>query len=158
MNCLFIVPSCTGDLCDATNCTSNPCKNGSQCVDHPSGFSCVCKPGLIGKLCDVDYNECESAPCQNGATCTNGINSFTCTCARGFTGTTCERRTGDCPDPPSVANGRVLSKGKYAAYTCNRGYKTIGLRFLRCHKGKWIGRPPTCQFGKWQMKPCSQKP
>ncbi|XP_078357588.1 complement C2-like [Oculina patagonica] len=142
---LVAVPYCTGNQCDVTNCTSNPCKNASQCVDHTNGFSCVCKPGLTGKLCDVEYNECDSTPCQNGGTCAEGVNRFTCTCARGFTGVTCEKRTGDCTDPPSVANGKVRSTKSYALYTCNNGYKTIGLRFIRCNGGKWVGKPPTCQ-------------
>lgn len=150
VNGFFIVPSCTGNQCDVTNCTSNPCKNASQCVDHTNGFSCVCKPGQTGKLCDVEYNECDSTPCQNGGTCAEGVNRFTCTCARGFTGVTCEKRTGDCTDPPSVANGKVRSTKSYALYTCNNGYKTIGLRFIRCNGGKWIGKPPTCQASEYQ--------
>lgn len=148
VNRFFKVPSCTGNLCNATICVSNPCKNGAQCVDHISGFSCVCKPGLTGQLCESHYNRCDSTPCQNGGTCTNGVDTFTCTCARGFIGDTCENRSRDCTDPPSIANGRVRSTKSYGIYTCNSGYKTIGLRFIRCVNGRWIGKTPTCQSGE----------
>lgn len=141
------VSSCTGNLCNATNCDSNPCKNGATCLDHNSNFSCLCKPGLTGRLCELHQNRCESTPCQNGGTCTNGVDAFTCTCARGFTGETCEKRTGDCTDPPSIVNGRVRSRNSYGFYTCNSGYKTIGIRIIRCVNGRWIGKPPTCQLG-----------
>ena len=79
VQCFFSVPS-------VRNCTSNPCKNNSTCVDHINQFVCLCPPGLAGKTCEVDYNECDSSPCKNGATCTDGFNTFTCTCASGFTG------------------------------------------------------------------------
>ena len=148
VNRFFKVPSCTGNPCNATACVPNPCKNGAQCMDHISGFSCVCKPGLTGQLCESHYNHCDSTPCQNGGTCTNGVDTFTCTCARGFTGDICEKRSRDCADPPSIANGRVRSTKSYGLYTCNSGYKTIGLRFIRCVNGRWIGKPPTCQSGE----------
>ncbi|XP_020601058.1 fibropellin-3-like [Orbicella faveolata] len=144
------VSSCTGNLCNATMCDSNPCKNGATCLDHNSSFSCVCKPDLTGRLCELHHNRCDSTPCQNGGTCTNGVDAFTCTCARGFTGETCGKRTGDCPDPPSIVNGTVRLRNSYGFYTCNRGYKTlimIGSRIIRCVNGKWNGKPPTCQSG-----------
>lgn len=151
VNRFFQVSSCTGNLCNATMCDSNPCKNGATCLDHNSSFSCVCKPDLTGRLCELHHNRCDSTPCQNGGTCTNGIDAFTCTCARGFTGETCGKRTGDCPDPPSIVNGTVRLRNSYGFYTCNRGYKTlimIGSRIIRCVNGKWNGKPPTCQSGE----------
>lgn len=148
VNLFFKVSSCTGNLCNATNCDSNPCKNGATCLDHISSFSCVCKPGLTGRLCELHPNRCESIPCQNGGTCTNGVDAFTCTCARGFNGETCEKRTGDCTDPPSIVNGIVRLRNSYGFYKCNRGYKTIGIRVIKCVNGKWIGKPPTCQLGE----------
>ena len=148
MNLFFKVSSCTGNLCNVTNCDSNPCKNGATCLDHNSNFSCLCKPGLTGRLCELHQNRCESTPCQNGGTCTNGVDAFMCTCARRFTGETCEKRTGECTDPPSIVNGRVRSRNSYGFYTCNSGYKTIGIRMIRCVNGRWIGKPPTCQLGE----------
>ena len=144
----FKVSSCTGNLCNVTNCDSNPCKNGATCLDHNSSFTCVCKPGLTGRLCELHHNPCESTPCQNGGTCTNGVDAFTCTCASGFTGETCGKRTGDCTNPPSIGNGGVRVRNSYGFYTCNKGYKTIGIRVITCVNGKWIGKPPTCQSGE----------
>lgn len=38
-------------------CSSNPCKFFSTCIDSVNGFVCVCSPGYGGTLCDVpDYN------------------------------------------------------------------------------------------------------
>ena len=148
VNRFFKVPSCTGNLCNATICDSNPCKNGATCLENIGNFSCVCKPGLTGRLCELYLNRCESTPCQNGGTCSNGVDAFTCTCAQGFTGETCDKRTGDCTDPPSIANGRVSLRNSYGIYTCNSGYKIIGFRLIRCDNGRWKGNPPTCQSGE----------
>ena len=35
---------------NSNECVSQPCAAGSQCVDVIDGFTCVCPPGLSGKL------------------------------------------------------------------------------------------------------------
>ena len=153
----------TGKFCDAeiNECMSSPCKNEGQCHDLPNGYRCTCKLGFNGTNCEINLDVCANRnPCQNGATCTNGGNIFTCACARGFTGATCDKRIGDCADPPSIINGRSTqsSTKSYVLYKCNDGFKTIGIRFLRCMNGNWIGNPPTCQYGEsWCILkfPCS---
>lgn len=34
------------------HCATNPCQNGAECVNAPLGFSCVCRYGYAGTLCD----------------------------------------------------------------------------------------------------------
>ena len=34
-------------------CTPNPCRNKGQCVQVGSSFRCRCRPGFIGRLCQV---------------------------------------------------------------------------------------------------------
>lgn len=84
------------DICQ----TNNPCVNG-QCLNNPSGYTCVCDPGWMGTNCDQDIDECTSNPCQNGGTCTDGINGYICTCNSQWTGPHC--------DIPQQECGGVLS-------------------------------------------------
>ena len=34
-------------------CNSFPCINNGLCITNPSGFSCICKPGFTGYLCQT---------------------------------------------------------------------------------------------------------
>ncbi len=54
-----------------------------------NSYTCMCKPGYRGVLCQTDIDECQSQPCTNGGTCTDLVNRFNCTCLIGFTGPTC---------------------------------------------------------------------
>ena len=34
------------------SCQPNVCKNGAKCIEHDSGFKCICPPGYKGSYCD----------------------------------------------------------------------------------------------------------
>ena len=38
---------------DIDDCVSARCENNATCVDGVNQFSCVCKTGFSGKLCDI---------------------------------------------------------------------------------------------------------
>ena len=40
----------TGSQCP---CTSNPCHNDGICHASSSGYTCACKPGWMGELCEI---------------------------------------------------------------------------------------------------------
>ena len=41
------------DCClDLDKCKSTPCKNGATCVKNEGTFTCTCKAGFTGKLCE----------------------------------------------------------------------------------------------------------
>lgn len=40
-------------LSDIDDCVPNPCKNGSQCLDLPNDYSCICTAGYEGKICET---------------------------------------------------------------------------------------------------------
>eukprot|EP00057_Strongylocentrotus_purpuratus_P029758 XP_011684232.1 PREDICTED: fibropellin-3 [Strongylocentrotus purpuratus] len=69
---------------------SEPCANGSTCVNSGVDFICICAPGFEGDRCESEINECLSLPCQNGGTCTDGLDMFTCDCRFGYSGLICE--------------------------------------------------------------------
>jgi hypothetical protein len=68
------------------------------CHDAVNGYSCTCKPGYSGVICDsdiddhsglnceTDINECQSSPCQNSGTCQDMENRYNCFCTSGYTG------------------------------------------------------------------------
>lgn len=59
---------------------------------------------------------------------------------------TAEKRSKNCTNPPGIANGKVrIIRKTHAIYSCNPGYKTIGILLIRCINSKWTGNPPTCQ-------------
>ena len=71
---------------DINECASNPCFQGSKCIDGIDKFTCECKLGYTGRVCDQPINECLSNPCMNGGTCFDKLGFYDCTCAPGFTG------------------------------------------------------------------------
>ena len=34
-------------------CVSAPCANGGSCLDHVNGFSCTCRDGYGGVICET---------------------------------------------------------------------------------------------------------
>ena len=68
-------------------CSSSPCLNGGLCIDSHRGFSCMCKQGFTGALCEENIDDCEqNQQCLNGGECVDGLNDYTCVCQDGFLG------------------------------------------------------------------------
>ncbi|CAG0919788.1 unnamed protein product [Notodromas monacha] len=76
------IPFCTEEF--------NPCKNGGNCVDHFTHYTCECPQGFLGENCTVNIDDCEDHLCMNGGTCVDGVNEYTCKCPTGFWGKFCE--------------------------------------------------------------------
>ena len=66
-------PGFTGETCENSACSTNPCLNGGKCLIAWGGYECVCPGGYFGDTCEHD-------PCkivvQNGGTET--IEDFHC--------------------------------------------------------------------------------
>nr|XP_006814129.1 PREDICTED: tenascin-X-like [Saccoglossus kowalevskii] len=41
-------------VASADNCASNPCQNGGQCTNTPSGYECECAEGYTGTNCETE--------------------------------------------------------------------------------------------------------
>lgn len=63
-------------------CLTFPCKNGGECQEDSglAGFSCTCKPGYTGAMCEQIIDYCSSNPCQNGGKCLSYAGGYTCIC------------------------------------------------------------------------------
>ena len=63
----------SGEFCETTPCSSNPCLYGGTCdvvpaeSGNPATFKCTCHPGYSGKTCEI--NPCLPDPCQNEGDC-----------------------------------------------------------------------------------------
>ena len=46
-----------GTFCsDTSNCATNDCENGAECIESQPGFACVCQPGTTGPKCENVVN------------------------------------------------------------------------------------------------------
>jgi len=55
---VFLIP--TGRRCqrERNQCHPNPCKNHGRCqIEGDHGFTCQCKTGFLGRLCEQNMNE-----------------------------------------------------------------------------------------------------
>ena len=65
-----------GNRCEISNsnCDSQPCYNGGECIPTETSFECLCPRGSAGLNCEYDtVDECLSNPCLNGGTCYNKV-------------------------------------------------------------------------------------
>lgn len=64
---------CEGDV---NECLSDPCNRpGTQdCVQLVNDYRCDCKPGYMGRHCEIKLNYCATNPCLNGGVCTTNPN------------------------------------------------------------------------------------
>ena len=55
-------------------------------------YTCSCRAGWTGWLCDTDLDECLSSPCLNGGFCrqTAAPGNYTCACMDEYEGHDCE--------------------------------------------------------------------
>uniref|UniRef100_A0A7N8XBP3 Slit homolog 1b (Drosophila) n=1 Tax=Mastacembelus armatus TaxID=205130 RepID=A0A7N8XBP3_9TELE len=98
-------------------CVSSPCQNQGVCqVHHTQLYTCTCKAGFTGKLCETPVDACVSNPCTNGGTCLSDEQTKGCACAFGFHGTFCEVNVDDCQDH-GCENGATCVDG-VGNYTC----------------------------------------
>ncbi|XP_053720566.1 vitamin K-dependent protein S [Synchiropus splendidus] len=72
----------------SNQCTPYPCyKEGSEgCKDGQASFTCLCKPGWKGQLCETDIDECTDpeVPDRCNQKCYNIPGSFHCMCEEGY--------------------------------------------------------------------------
>nr|XP_054763104.1 exoglucanase A-like [Lytechinus pictus] len=47
---------------DINECSSDPCRNGGTCIDGINSYTCSCRTGYTGNICDQDVDECASIP------------------------------------------------------------------------------------------------
>ena len=85
--------------------------NDGQCIDGVNDFTCKCKPGWTGALCNENINECKNNSCQHGSECIDQIAGYICQCREGYTGKHCQTNINDCSingtDP--CKNGGIYS-------------------------------------------------
>ncbi|XP_060754642.1 vitamin K-dependent protein S isoform X2 [Neoarius graeffei] len=111
-------------------CLPLPCsKEGyKHCIDGQGTYTCVCKPGWKGLLCEEDIDECKDpdflAGCKQG--CQNTLGSFQCFCFSGyyqydtincFDINECRLHPNQCQEPSRCVN----SPGSYVCQ-CPTGY------------------------------------
>ncbi|XP_076974768.1 vitamin K-dependent protein S isoform X1 [Tamandua tetradactyla] len=79
--------SCISAISD--QCNPLPCNEDGylECTDGLATFTCICKPGWQGEMCEVDINECKDPSNVNGGCsqiCDNIPGSYHCSCKSGF--------------------------------------------------------------------------
>ncbi|XP_052771544.1 fat-like cadherin-related tumor suppressor homolog [Mya arenaria] len=93
---------------EVNECDSNPCGDNAQtCLPLLNNFSCVCKRGWNGELCNTNIDDCVGIVCGNDGDCVDGINSFKCNCSHGWEGANCTNACG----------GNMY--GRNCEHTCN---------------------------------------
>lgn len=113
------------DICDKLR----PCMHNSTCIQQDKDYECVCPKGLMGKTCEINFDECTSSPCLNNGSCVDSIGNFTCLCPAGWTGHQCEINVDDCASNPCLNSGQCIDK--INAYEC---YCIPGFTGERCEK------------------------
>jgi hypothetical protein len=103
-------------------CASVPCKNGAECVNGASSYTCTCAKGYTGSECQTNIDDCSLSPCLNGGTYVDGVASYTCDCKRGFSGPTCNVNVNDCADKPCMNGGTCADGADTYTCACPDGY------------------------------------
>jgi uncharacterized membrane protein len=100
------------------DCSPNPCLNGGTCTSGPNAFSCACKPGFAGLLCQTTIIGCLPNPCLNSGVCSAAADGFACACKPGFSGSQCQTNIDDCTPNPCLNAGTCSDKADGNGYAC----------------------------------------
>ncbi|KFU90515.1 Crumbs 1, partial [Chaetura pelagica] len=131
---------CTG----ADVCASSPCLNAGTCQDLFNSFSCACRTGWGGLLCEADIDDCQSGPCVHGD-CVDAVADFQCECFRGFIGKRCDINVDDCVRH-QCRNGATCIDGVYG-YSCKCPPQYSGPRCEWPFPPEQCGKNFTCLNG-----------
>ncbi|NXU74056.1 CRUM1 protein, partial [Oreotrochilus melanogaster] len=131
---------CTG----ADVCASSPCLNAGTCQDLFNSFSCACREGWEGQLCQSDIDDCQSGPCVHGD-CVDAVADFQCECFRGFIGKRCDINVDDCVRHQCL-NGATCVDGVYG-YSCKCPPQYSGPRCEWPFPPQQCGKNFTCLNG-----------
>lgn len=91
------------------------CNMSCDCTHHSlycdNVIGCVCKPGWVGRFCELDTNECEDLGlCQSPEVCTNTLGSYRCDCEKGYQR---NKVTGLCECKLILSNWKILPLSVY---------------------------------------------
>ncbi|XP_065057342.1 uncharacterized protein LOC135685354 [Rhopilema esculentum] len=105
-------PGFHGPSCQNMNCQPNPCQNGGTCKAHLGMFECLCKPGYMGRLCQMSCPSNKYGPgCNETCACIGKSRCHPltgeCVCERGYTGKQCDQR---CPKRLYGVNCKSICK------------------------------------------------
>ena len=148
-----MMPVCTcpdgfiGKFCEteplkvfANPCANSPCERG-ECIISGVEFECVCEPGWMGTLCEI--NPCEPSPCENNGSCSVIDNQPVCDCPGAFDGAFCQ--ISPC-EPSPCKNGAKCSINAKSqpVCSCNNGFYGEFCDFsycdqFSCKNGQCIG-------------------
>lgn len=118
----------SGDHCEIiVTCSSNICKNGGTCYQHPSTgqISCTCPSGYSGWYCEVQSQKCASNPCANGGECHDVSDGYYCDCKPGFSGKDCTTRHSHCSSSPCLNGAFCHETVNGFSCQCLSGYHGI---------------------------------
>ncbi|XP_025418110.1 uncharacterized protein LOC112688909 [Sipha flava] len=98
-SCRTQIDPCGSDGESGANGSTNPCKNGGECVparprwrsggsgsstkqqQQQQTYSCICQWGYTGENCEIDRDHCTPNPCRNGGQCLNTPDDYYCQCS-----------------------------------------------------------------------------
>lgn len=87
-----------------------------------NNFTCQCRPGFEGTLCDTPF--CETEPCKNGGFCLKTDASPVCQCSLGYTGVFCETDINECEPAPCENGGECIDLiGRYKCRCNGTGFE-----------------------------------
>ncbi|KAM9635607.1 vitamin K-dependent protein S [Trichechus inunguis] len=113
-------------------CNPLPCNEDGymSCRDGQATFTCICKSGWQGEMCEFDINECKNPANTNGGCsqiCDNTPGSYHCSCKSGFVMLSNKKDCKDvdeCVVKPDIC-GSVVCKNIPGGFECEcpEGYR-----------------------------------
>ncbi|XP_022793899.1 sushi, von Willebrand factor type A, EGF and pentraxin domain-containing protein 1-like, partial [Stylophora pistillata] len=169
IRCLDGKWSSTAPLCtDIDECSEgvSRCHANAECTNTIGSFTCKCNVGSVGngKSCfkncndpgtpkngqrkgsDFDHGSELTFSCQPDFTLVGGRNI---TCRDGTWGGRVPVCMANCKNPGVPLHGSRtgdnFQNGQTVSFSCNRGYKLIGRKAIRCQRGVWSSSLPQCK-------------